>query len=561
MSGLRRTVMRLLSFLRPGRAERELAREMDAHLGQLEDAFVRQGLSPDDARMAARRAFGGVEQAKEAQRDARSFRPLDELRQNVTYAARTLSRTPSVTLAAVLTLALGTGATSAIFSVIYGVVIDPYPYAAPDHIWAPRVTSVDQRDGHVYSPVELPALQQSPAFASVMATTIETVLMTGELSPETVTGVFLTPNAFDFLGVPPLRGRAIRPSDVRADGDVEPIVVISHRLWLRLFEGSPSAIGRTMRLNGRAHTIVGVMPPRFGWYTSDGMWLPLSPLRTDLPFVNPIVRLAPGVTAASAQEQMHAINRRLAEARPDSFPKGGFTTKLNNYLDITVASGEMSNSLRLLLGAVGFLLLIACANVANLQLARGVSRARELAVRMSVGADRRRVLRQLLTESVLLSVIGGALGVLFAFGAIRVIVALMPENYVPNESRVTINLPVLGFSLAVSLITGIVSGLVPAWQASKADTSHVLSAGRSTGAGKHGARTRSVLVVAEVALAVVLLVCASLTVRAFTALQHVDPGLQADRVLLMNVPMAPDRYQTREQRNALTRELHQRVSS
>ena len=361
--------------------------------------------------------------------------------------------------------------------------------------------------------------------------------------------------------MPPVAGRTIQPSDIRANGDAEPVVVLSHRLWLRLFEGNPGAVGKTLRLNGRPHTIVGVMPSRFGWWTSDGLWLPLAPIRTDVPWVSPIVRLAPGVTAAAAEGQMHAINRRLAEARPDSFPKQGFTTRLRNYMDVTVASGEMRTSLRLLLGAVGFLLLIACANVANLQLARGVSRAREIAVRMSIGAGRRRLLRQLLTESVLLSVVGGALGVLFAFGAIRAIVALMPEFYVPNESRVTINLPVLGFSLAVSVITGIIAGLVPALQASKTDTSQVLSASRSTGAGGHGARTRSVLVVVEVALSVVLLVCASLTVRTFMALQAMDPGLQADRVLLMSVPLAQERYETRDQRNAFARELHDRVRS
>jgi putative ABC transport system permease protein len=484
---------------------------------------------------------------------------FDTLKQDLAYGWRSFAKTPGFVAVALLSLTLGIGATSAIFSVIYGVIIDPYPYADAGRIWAPDVSAVSGRGGHTYTPAELRQLQASPAFSSVMATTLEPVLLTGEFAPESFNGVLVTPNAFNFLGVAPAVGRTIQPSDIAANGDAHPVVVISHRLWLRLFEGSPGVVGRTMRLNARQHTIVGVMPPRFGWFTSDGFWLPLSPNRTDIPFLFPIVRLAPGVTAERATEQLHAINRRLAEVRPDSFPKTGFTTNLRNYLDITVASGEMRTSLRLLLGAVGFLLLIACANVANLQLARGVSRAREIAVRMSVGADRRRVLRQLLTESVLLSMVGGALGVLFAFGAIRAIVALMPENYVPNESRVTINLPVLWFSLAVSVVTGIVAGLVPALQASKADTSHVLSAGRSTGAGKHGARTRGVLVVAEVALAVVLLVCASLTVRAFLALQNVDPGLQADRVLLMNVPMAQERYQTREQRNAFARDLLDRL--
>ena len=221
----------------------------------------------------------------------------------------------------------------------------------------------------------------------------------------------------------------------------------------------------------------------------------------------------------------------------------------------------MRTSLQLLLGAVAFLLLIACANVANLQLARGTARAREMAVRMSIGAGRGRLLRQLLTESVLLSLAGGALGVLFAFGAIRSIVGLMPEFYVPNESRVTINIPVLLFSLGVSVLTGIVFGLVPALQTSKPDVTDALRAGRSTGAGPHGGRTRNLLVVIEVALSVVLLVSAGLTVRTFFVLQSMDTGINADRVLIVGVPLPPAKYTTLEQRNRFAQELLERVAA
>src|SRR5205823_3581022 len=223
---------------------------------------------------------------------------------------------------------------------------------------------------------------------------------------------------------------------------------------------------------------------------NDGFWLPLPPPRTDLPGVNPIMRLAPGVSKAVAEQQLGAFNTQLAREKPATFPAQGFTTALLNYLDITVASGEMQTSLRLLLGAVAFLLLIACANVANLQLARGSGRAREIAIRISIGAGRRRLLRQLLTESVLLSLAGGGLGVLFAFVAIRSIVGLMPEFYVPNESRVAINIPVLLFSLGVSLLTGVVFGLAPALHSSKPDVTDALKAGRSTSAGAHGGRMR-----------------------------------------------------------------------
>ena len=445
-------------------------------------------------------------------------------------------------LVALLSLTLGIGATSAIFSVIYGVLIAPYPYARPGEIWAPEVRAIDNRGGHGYSLDEFRQLTALPAFADVMTTSMETVLMTGEFSPESFNGVLLSGNAFNFLGVPPVVGRTIQPMDIRPDGQAEPVVVLSYRLWFRLFEGNPSALGRTLQLNGRPHTIVGVMPPRFGWYGSEGFWLPLSPTRTDIPWTNPIVRLAPGVTQVVAEAQLTALNKQLALEKPATFPAQGFTTRLRNYLDVTVASGEMTTSLRLLLGAVAFLLLIACANVANLQLARGTARAREMAVRMSIGAGRRRLLRQLLTESVLLSLAGGALGVLFAFAAIRSIVGLMPEFYVPNESRVTINIPVLVFSLAVSVITGIVFGLVPALQTSKADVTDALRAGRSTGAEAHGGRTRNLLVVLEVALSVVLLVSAGLTVRTFYVLQNMDSGINADRVLIVGVPLPPAKY-------------------
>jgi putative ABC transport system permease protein len=486
---------------------------------------------------------------------------LEALAQDLAYAIRAFRRSPGFTLVALMSLTLGIGATTAIFSVIYGVLIAPYPYAKPDEIWAPQVRALDNRGGHVYALDELRSLTDVPAFSDVMATSIETVLMTGEFAPESFNGVLLSGNAFNFLGVPPVVGRTLQPTDIRQDGQAEPVVVLSDRLWHRLFEGHPSAVGRILQLNGQPHTIVGVMPPRFGWYGNDGFWLPLSPTRTDVPWINPIVRLAPGVSSAVAEEQLSALHQRLAREKPTTFPARGFTTTLRNYLDVTVASGEMQTSLRLLLGAVAFLLLIACANVANLQLARGSARAREMAVRMSIGAGRRRLVRQLLTESVLLSVAGGALGVLFAFAATRSIVGLMPEFYVPNESRVAINIPVLLFSFGVSLLTGIVFGLAPALHTSRADVTDALRAGRSTGADTQGSHTRNLLVVIEVALSVVLLVSAGLTIRTFLVLQNMDIGIKADRVLIVGVPLPPAKYRTLEERNRFAQDLQERVAS
>lgn len=486
---------------------------------------------------------------------------FESLKQDLEYAVRSFRRSRAFTLVALLSLTLGIGATTAIFSVIYGVLIAPYPYAKPGEIWAPEIRGIDGRGGRAYRLDELRRLAELPAFSDVMATSQETVLMTGEFAPESFGGVLLSGNAFNFLGVPPVAGRTIQPSDIRADGSAEPVVVLSHKLWMRLFDGAPSAIGRTLQLNGRPHTIIGVMPPRFGWYGNDGFWLPLAPTRTDLSFINPIMRLAPGISAASAEEQLKAFHQRLAAEKPSTFPPQGFTTRLRNYLDITVASGEMRTSLQLLLGAVGFLLLIACANVANLQLARGTARAREMAVRVSIGAGRRRLLEQLLTESVLLSLIGGALGVLFAFQATRTIVAMMPEFYVPNESRVAINIPVLVFSVAVSVVTGVLFGLAPALRISRPAVADALKAGRSTGAESDGARSRYALVVVEVALSVVLLVSAGLMIRTFVALQNIDPGIHRDRVLLVGVPLPPAKYTTLDQRNQLAENLVERVGT
>lgn len=485
---------------------------------------------------------------------------LEPLAQDVRYAIRSAGRSPGFVPVALLSLTLGIGATSAIFSVIYGVLIAPYPYARPGEIWAPQVRASDGRGGHGHTLDEFLQMSELPAFSDVMATSFEALLLTGEFVPESLPGVLLSGNAFNFLGVPPVAGRTIQPSDIRPNGDAEPVVVMSHRLWLRLFQGDPGAIGKTLRLNDRPHTIIGVMPPRFGWYGNDGVWLPLAPNRRDLFFVAPIVRLTTGTSPAAAEQQLHAFHLRMAQENPSTYPAQGFTTRLSNYLDVTVASGTMRTSLRLLLGAVAFLLLIACANVANLQLARGTVRAREMAVRAAIGAGRRRLVRQLLTENVLLSLAGGATGVLLAFGATRAIVALMPEFYVPNEARVTINTPVLVFSFAVAVLTGIVFGLLPAMQTSRPDVIDALKSGRGAGEGSGGGRTRSLLVIAEVALAVVLLVSAGLTVRSFFVLQQIETGIGSKNLLLVGVPLPATKYDTLERRNIFAHELLERVS-
>jgi predicted permease len=278
--------------------------------------------------------------------------------------------------------------------------------------------------------------------------------------------------------------------------------------------------------------------------------------------LNVIMRLASGVTPAAASGAMQQLNLRLAEQRPQHFPKAPFRSSFLNYLDITVASGEMTNSLHMLLAAVGFLLLIACANVANLQLARTASRTREIAMRLSIGAGRARIVRQLLTESVLLSVLGGVAGVLFAIGLTKAMVALMPEFYIPGEARIELNGWVLAFSFVVSVCTGVLFGLAPALQCSRPNLTAVMNEGaRGSGSSRSGGRMRGALVTAEVALSVILLAGASLAARSFAELLSIKPGFQPERTLLVNVPLPPKQYKTIEQRNAFGEELLHRVAA
>jgi len=486
----------------------------------------------------------------------------ERLWQDVRFALRTFRKDVGFTVVALLSLTLGIGASIALFSVVYGVLIAPYPYARPNQIWAPAVLGPhDAVHGwHWYSQREMEEIEKLPAFGDVMATSVKPVMLTGGINPENFYGVFLTGGAFNFLEVKPLFGRTIQPFDIGPGGDPAPVVVLTYGFWQRFFSGDPRAIGRTITLDDVPRTIIGVMPPRFGWWTNEAFWLPLRKDRKDPSGLAVIVRLAPGVKPHVAEQQLNQLNVRFAAERPDDYPKGQLRTILLNYMDITVASGDMSASLHLLLAAVGLLLLIACVNVANLQLARTTSRAREIAMRIAIGSGRGRLVRQLLTESVLLSVVGGVLGVLFALGATRLIVVLIPPNYVPNESRITINGYVLLFSLGVSVLTGILFGLAPALRSVRPDLVETLKDGGGGATGSlRGRAMRSWLVVAEIALSVVLLSGASLAVRGFIDLLHVDPGFQPEKMLRIDVTLAPKRYPTWIQRNVLDRNLLQSI--
>jgi putative ABC transport system permease protein len=490
------------------------------------------------------------------QRDGRVNRWIHELGQDVSYALRMLRKSPGFAAVSVLILSLGIGVTTAMFSLIYGVLIDPYPYEKANEIWAPEIRDVKTGRGINFTVGDYLEISKLPAVESAMATSYDSAILSGEFDPYAISSRRITGTAFPFLGVAPVAGRTFTPADIKPSGSAEPVAVLTFKLWLKLYHGSRDAIGRTIILNDEPYEVIGVMPERFGWYTDNGLWMPLS--TTDLKRqASPIFRLKPGVTKEVAEQQLLALFRRLAREDPGRFPKDGFTAVVNNYLDVTQASGQMRASLDMLFCVVGILLLIACTNVANLQLARGTSRNREIAVRMALGAGRSRIVRQLLTESLGLSLLGGVAGVGVAYAIKQIVMAVMPATNIPNEARVTINLWVLAFSFGISVLTGILFGLAPALQSTRSELNDALKDGGHGGGvgGARGARTRNTLVVAEVALSALLLFGAGLAVRGFVGLQQIDRGFNPDGLSLLRVPLGAKKYNTEEKRSAFTGEL------
>lgn len=546
------------------RRSEQLDEEMQRHIELEIQQNIEAGMSPVEARYAALRKFGNVTLAKEESRDIWGWVWLEHFCQDLRYALRGFAATPNFTIVALLSLLLGIGASTALFSVVYGVLIAPYPYAKPNEIWAPAVVGVKEtaRGWHSYSRREFKQIETLPAFSQVMATTFQPVLMTGGSGPQSFYGVSLTSGAFRFIGVPPLIGRTFQPFDIAPDGEPSPVVVLTYNFWQKQFDGSPSAIGSKIVLNDVPHTVIGVMPPRFGWYTNESFWLPMNMNTKDDGDLNVIMRLRPGFSKSAAEAALQSLNLRLAAETPQNYPRTAFRTQLLNYMDITQASGEMTSSLHLLSLAVGFLLLIACVNVANLQLARTTTRKREIALRLAMGAGRGRLIRQLLTENIVLAVLGGILGVGFAIGATRLISALIPADYIPNEARIAVNGYVLLFSAAVSLGAGILFGLAPAIRSSRPDLTEALKDGGGGSSGSAGSQLiRGWLAIVEVGLSVILLAGAVLAIRGFTGLLHVDPGFQPEKTLMVEVPLSPKRYQTVEQRNTFDRNLLENVAS
>ena len=487
---------------------------------------------------------------------------MTTLWQDLRYGARVLLRQKGITAIAILSLALGIMATTAIYSVIHGVILDPFPYRDVDNLMSVKVGNPSERGYRTFYSTDqfLEIAERSTIFDGVIASTISDVLWTDGPEPQRLRGNFGSPNTFQVMGVPPLLGRTFTPEDARPEA--APVAVLGYKFWQRQFGGDPGVVGKELRLNDQARTVVGVMPKRFMWRGAD-VYLPIVLRRGQavegVRSVHLLGRLKPGVTAAQAAADLRPIIADLKQREPDQFPQQWQVSLLSFKETFPSAIRE---NLWVLFGAVGLLLLIACANVSNLLLAKAGERRKEMAVRAALGASRARIVRQLLTESLLIALVGGALGVLLAVWSLRAILAIVPPNTIPDESEVTLNTPVLLFALLVSALTSVIFGLAPALSTATRDLANPLrEAGRSLAGSRRQALLRKGLVVAEVALSLVLLVGAGLMIRTVLAMQNVDFGFRTDRVLTMRVPLPEKRYPDRERRVAFFQEVLRRVSA
>ena len=544
---------------RPRTRDQELDDEIGFDLALEINERVRSGMPRQEAEHESLREFGNVLSIKERTRETWRWTRFEGLAQDLRHAARTLRGSPRFSLAAVLSLALGSGAATALFSVVHGLLIAPYPYASPDELWGIEVR--DREDRHEWAPFhysQYVELEKLPALAGVMATAWENRRLTGTHHSGSLSVLLVSGNMFSFLGTPALHGRTIQPSDIKPSGDVARVAVVSYGASLRWFGASASAIGRTLSLDGQPYTVIGVMPQRFGWFAD--VWLPL-PANPQTRTVSFAVRMRPGIPRQRAEEQLHGLFQRLERETPGQFPQAGFTTALWNYADVK-ATSDMRSALGWLSLVAGFLLVISCANAANLQLARATTRAREMAVRIALGAPSARILRQLLAEGVLMSMAGGAAGFSGALAAVRAIDALMPglSGSRPNNVHVGMNWPAPLFLAAVSLLTGMVCGLAPAAQCLHADLCVALKdACRSSETSKSGGWIRNLLVIIELGLSVILLFGAVSSARALRAKQDSVAGFQEVRVLAAPLRLSPSRYATYQSRAAFARNLLERL--
>ncbi len=517
------------------RLREELAEEIQEHLDEKIDDLVAGGMNREEASFAARRAFGNVTLTAERGHEVWGWPSVETWWVDARYGCRQLRKSPGFTLVAVLSSALGIGASTAVFCVMYAVLINPYPYREPDRLVHLHV--FDQ-GGFLFdlplSSQQFEEFQHSPVLDEAMAMDVEGMAATGGDFPEPVNAGFLSPNAFEFLGVPPRLGRVFT-----GDATTEQDVVLSYAYWQTHYGGQSSVLGQILQLDRQSYRIIGVMPRRFAWWNCD-VYLPLAPSPDPDRLASVFARLKAGVDDGAAERALQSITADLARQRPNRLP-ATFAIRVV-HLD-EIAAGQLSGTLTVIGMAVGLLLFIGCANVSILLLARGTGRTQEVAVRVALGASRGRIVRQLLTESILISIAGCALGVLLAREAVHLVAILLPEGTFPTEAAIQLSMPVMLFSASVAMVTGIVFGLWPAVHFSHPELQAMLQAGSRKLAGHRGAQQgHNLLIAGQVALTLVLLAGAGATARVFEALLHTRLDYDPQGVTSIRVDLRDGTY-------------------
>src|SRR5882724_1890960 len=547
------------ALLHKDKVEHDMDRELRFHLEMEIEENIRSGMSLTQARREALVRFGGVEKFKEECRDVRGAPLIESLLQDVRYGARILLRNPGFTLVAVLTLGLGIGANTAIFSVIYGVLMRPLPYKDGN-----QLVIVQQQAplAHVLNvPFSVKEVQDYREQNQTLDAVVEHHSMSftrlGGQEPQRVQTGVVSANFFDVLGVKPLLGRTFVAADDEHGSDA--VIVLSYQYWRQSHGGDPSIVGRTFQMNNRPHTVIGVLPPIPQYPNEQDVYMPTShcPTRSSEQFMSNrnarmmsvFGRLKPGVPPAQAQADLSTLASNLQKQYPDSYPANrGYAASVVPLQDELTRRAKPT--FLILLGTAGLVLLIACANVANLTLARLMRREREMAIRAALGAGRGRLIRQLLTESVLLSFAGGVLGLVLAAGGLQLLVSFA-ARFTTRASEIRIDGFVLLFTLLVSVATGLIFGLMPAFSSDRNLTGALKEGGGRSSAGLQRQRVRNLLIVAQVGVSFILLIWAGLMLRSLIKLQHVNPGFDPERVLAMRISPNWSKFNTNEETLAL----------
>jgi predicted permease len=568
MRHLRRIFLKFYLLFANSKVEAELAREIGTHLALLEDEYLRQGMTPVDARRAARLAYGGVEQAKQLHRDERAFQGLDQIQQDIRYTFRLLRKSPGFTVTAILMLALGIGATTAIFSIVEGVLLRPLPFPDPDRL----VILGDELEGSrcascAQSSVTAPDIRNymrdTQSFSHLGGFRGRLFELSGTGDPAPVNGTRMSAEVFTALGVPPLLGRTFTQ---REDEEQQQVAVLSYGMWRTRFRGDANVLGSKILLYRKPYTVIGVMPRDFEFPLNPGhanqseFWLPLSLQPEEFTAGSAaawnsrmVGRLKPGITAERAQSDAERVAQETMRDYPADMRSLRIHAVVKPLKEDTV---EQARSLvRTLLFAVIVVLLIACANLAGLLLVRAIRRRREFAVRLALGARAATLLRQAIVESMVLSIAGGGIGLALAAVALRVGISLLPQT-LPRVNEIGLDWPVMLFALGVALLTGFLCGLAPAFAAIRTSVNETLKEGGRTGTSGSGhARLRSGLVVAEIAVALTLLTASGLLLRSFQKMRDVKLGFRPDNTLAALYVLPHQQYRTQSAIDEFTKTL------